>query len=142
MPLRTRGAIRLVELSPGSPNTTAIHLSLRHTKLQASRSIFEAVSYVWGSETPSKPIFCRENRSKLYITANCYTALHHLRHQHKARTLWIDSICINQSDISERNAQVQIIEGIFTAARRVIVFLGESNYGSRFLFQHLTKADS
>ncbi|RYO79649.1 hypothetical protein DL764_010003 [Monosporascus ibericus] len=38
--------------------------------------------------------------------------------------IWIDAICINQSDVAERNAQVTQMARIYRQARRVVVWLG------------------
>jgi ankyrin repeat protein len=43
------------------------------------------------------------------------------------RQLWIDAICINQNDISERNAQVAVMSHIYSAANTVLVWLGIEN---------------
>ncbi|RBR23348.1 uncharacterized protein FIESC28_03824 [Fusarium coffeatum] len=41
--------------------------------------------------------------------------------------LWIDAICINQDDISERNSQVAIMSHIYGSARCVVAWLGEAD---------------
>lgn len=41
--------------------------------------------------------------------------------------MWIDAVCINQRDISERNAQVANMTSIFACAENVIVWLGEGD---------------
>jgi hypothetical protein len=38
--------------------------------------------------------------------------------------LWADAICINQSDINERNTQVKLMGEIYRTATRVHVWLG------------------
>ena len=43
--------------------------------------------------------------------------------------IWIDAICINQSDLTERNRQVQQIGEIFEGACELWVWLGESEDG-------------
>ncbi|KAI3579715.1 heterokaryon incompatibility, partial [Fusarium oxysporum f. sp. albedinis] len=42
--------------------------------------------------------------------------------------LWIDQICINQSDIDERNHQVPIMGNIYRKAYRVFVWLGTGGF--------------
>jgi hypothetical protein len=39
---------------------------------------------------------------------------------------WIDAICIDQENISERNHQVNLMKYIYSQAKRVIVWLGTS----------------
>jgi hypothetical protein len=43
----------------------------------------------------------------------------------KPLTIWIDAICINQDDIIERGAQVQIMGEIYQTAWRLRIWLGE-----------------
>lgn len=40
---------------------------------------------------------------------------------------WIDALCINQADLEERSAQVQIMPQIYTKASCVIVWLGDDS---------------
>lgn len=42
----------------------------------------------------------------------------------KPRALWIDAICINQSDIAERNRQVRLMPSIYAKAQMVLIWLG------------------
>lgn len=84
---------------------------------------FSALSYVWGSAKKTKSIIL--DGIKHPITANAYDALRRIRQTFGAVAVWIDAICINQSDKAERNHQVQLMQKIFSAAERVVVFLGE-----------------
>ena len=43
--------------------------------------------------------------------------------------MWIDAICINQSNPRERNHQVQLMKQIYNTADRVVVYLGEEEEG-------------
>ena len=42
-----------------------------------------------------------------------------------SRLLWVDSICINQTDNDEKNHQVRIMGRIFNSACMVVIWLGE-----------------
>lgn len=44
-----------------------------------------------------------------------------------ARFFWVDAICINQNDLEERSAQVQIMPQIYSKASCVIVWLGDDS---------------
>lgn len=46
-----------------------------------------------------------------------------VRH-HRSKQIWIDAICVNQTDIAERNAQVAMMSRIYGQAQSVIVWLG------------------
>lgn len=48
--------------------------------------------------------------------------------------IWIDAICINQQDLQERGAQVQLMDSIYRGANYVIVWLGvEDRYTAHAL---------
>ena len=49
-----------------------------------------------------------------------------LQHASSPRTIWVDAICINQSDLVERGEQVQLMRQIYQKAATVFVFLGPS----------------
>lgn len=83
---------------------------------------YEALSYVWGSSTATKAIRC--NGQDFAVTENLHDALLRLRHPRQARLLWVDAVCINQGNTTERGHQVKNMAKIFSAARRVIVWLG------------------
>lgn len=44
-----------------------------------------------------------------------------------SRFFWVDAICINQDDLEERSAQVQIMPQIYSKASCVIVWLGDDS---------------
>jgi hypothetical protein len=68
-------------------------------------SEYEALSYLWGDPTTTFAVVIDERQ--LPNTRNFKSALQQLRLEKKPRTLWIDAICISQSDILERNSQVR-----------------------------------
>jgi hypothetical protein len=70
----------------------------------------------------SSTIFC-DGKSKT-IGPNLYSALLHLR-KHRPGYYWIDAVCINQDDLLEQSAQVQIMGRIYSSAAEVIVWLGD-----------------
>lgn len=119
----TTDTLRLVTLQPGRLQDDVI-CSLAHDAWDNKPS-YEALSYVWGDMTDRKQI--QLNGRPFRVTENLYSALYHLRRHDEARTLWIDAICINQSDIPERNAQVQQMHKIYSSAREVIIWLGDSD---------------
>jgi hypothetical protein len=94
---------------------------LYHSPLNNS-SQFEALSYTWGDPTATSCIVLEGAPFK--VTRNLKSALRHLRHQDTARTLWVDAICIDQSNIPERNLQVRRMGVIYDQPRNVIVWLG------------------
>src|SRR4051794_16947498 len=58
---------------------------------------YEAISYTWGST--EKFAYITVDGSKLDITENLFQALQHVRKENIDRILWIDAICIDQSNV-------------------------------------------
>lgn len=83
---------------------------------------YEAISYVWGCPDRIYPIKC--NGKMLYITANLKDALCRVRLLDRPRSLWTDSICINQSDSDEKAHQVGLMGDIYSKATEVIIDIG------------------
>jgi heterokaryon incompatibility protein (HET) len=61
----------------------------------------------------------------LAITSNCDAALRRFRDQKVPRYLWIDSICIDQSNLLERSEQVELMGEIYRSASQVLIFLSD-----------------
>ncbi|KAI1768943.1 heterokaryon incompatibility protein-domain-containing protein [Hypoxylon sp. FL1150] len=102
---------------------------------------FEALSYVWGSMENPESLELRRDGSEsgvsVSITRNLGVALRHLRNPSSSRVLWVDAVCIDQSNIPERNAQVPRMSIIYKLASRVILWLGPSGDGSSLALTHL-----
>ena len=64
--------------------------------------------------------------SRWLITTNLEAALRYLRDPEKEKAVWIDAICINQSDVEERNAQVHFMKKVYSKTMYVRVWLGEA----------------
>ena len=77
------------------------------------------------------------NGKTLDITATLDSALRHIREPKRELKIWADGICINQSDVEERNIQVQQMGAIYQLARHTIIYLGESTTFSIALFDRL-----
>lgn len=86
---------------------------------------YEALSYTWGSD--DLPCDILVEGSSVQISANLHEALLRLRLPDRPRRLWIDAICINQSDDDEKTGQVQAMWQIFGDATTVLVWLGEDS---------------
>jgi hypothetical protein len=112
--------IRLLRILPGCRSET-LKCELQVTDLVDSPQ-FEALSYVWGGPEPAAAVFCNGQAKK--VTPNLGTALLRLRYDDRERLVWIDAICVNQDDLSERSEQVKLMRDIYSQAWRVVVWLG------------------
>ena len=132
--------IRVVDLHPGEFSDEII-CDIRHVSLD-NDPVYQALSYTWGSLNDSATI--QLNGFTFSITRNLESAIRHLRpRSKKARNppLWIDSICINQADIAERNAQVQYMANIYKKAPSVCAWLGEEEDDSSLAMEFLSTAE-
>lgn len=123
-PLTRPSEIRVLVLHSGERGSL-VKCSLQHSNLRSEKSSFEALSYVWGSPTVTNEITCDERRKK--VGRNLYDALERLRLPDKDRILWVDALCINQSDNKEKTQQVRIMGEIYKRARRVLIWLGSGD---------------
>jgi hypothetical protein len=78
---------------------------------------------VWGDPTSMEPILI--NGKKYNITKNLYDALNSLPDIDKSSVWWwIDAICIDQQDNTEKSMQVPRMTHIYSSAYRVLAWLG------------------
>jgi ankyrin repeat protein len=96
---------------------------------------YAALSYTWGGQL--KPCEIVINGSKLAVTKNAYLALRDLRYKDKDRVLWIDTLCIDQSNDKEKGLQIQHMGSIYGNAERVLIWLGEATYDINYLMQYM-----
>lgn len=69
------------------------------------------------------------------VRENLWLALQQLQTQPTPIVIWIDAICINQSDELEREEQVTKMKAIYENAEEVILWLGPSYENSHLAFQ-------
>lgn len=121
--LSTSKTIRLATLLPGHP-TDDLKIGLKDRRLDFNPQ-YEAVSYCWGEVNRDHPIICEEGI--IMVTSNLIAALRRFRSATQPRTLWIDTVCINQSNLEEKSHQVSIMGEIYSQAKNVLIWLGEED---------------
>jgi hypothetical protein len=75
---------------------------------QAIDQRYEALSYCWGVKERLYLIF-NHDLKHMVVTWNLFSALLRLRYPDRPRLLWVDAICINQSDLQDKSIQVSQI---------------------------------
>src|SRR6202011_3401610 len=99
---------------------------------------YEALSYALGS--PTFPHTISVNGTEFKVREILFQALNFLRLHDTEMVLWIDAICINQSDICERNHEVQHMAEIYSRAHQILVWLGLETGTSRMAVEFLHNA--
>jgi ankyrin repeat protein len=117
---------RLLRVLKGTTDPISCELSQHTLEPNYSGPDFGAVSYAWGGQ--AKPCEIILDGIKVAVTMNMYLALKDLRQPTNDRILWIDAVCIDQSNEKEQSQQVQQMGSIYSKAERVLVWLGESSY--------------
>ena len=122
-------SIRMLILEPGEL-ADPLKGRLEPTDIDAAGS-YEALSYVWGKSNQVDNISIRHGNNEwpVDLTASLKETLLRLRFPDKQRRLWVDQICINQSDVAERSQQVQFMNRVYKHASRVLVWLGPDDTG-------------
>ncbi|TVY42358.1 Heterokaryon incompatibility protein 6,OR allele [Lachnellula occidentalis] len=127
---RAHDSIRLLRLKPADSSNSPIqpqpiHCSLFHTSLSQAPP-YVALSYCWGERGSAQRIYL--DNELISVTPNLKHALQRLRPSSgEDLILWVDAICINQSDIPERGIQISNMRNIYKSAESVAVWLGPEN---------------
>ncbi|KAK1830167.1 heterokaryon incompatibility protein-domain-containing protein [Podospora conica] len=118
---------RFDALQEGSSPDHPIHITLEVFRRDDCPE-YETVSYTWGGEeddsTLCRPVFVGPYWDVLPQTRNCWDMLRYLRPRRGVRLVWIDAICINQSDPAERGLQVASMRSVYQQCSRVVIYLG------------------
>lgn len=102
---------------------------------------FYAISYTWGNTSQTKAIFLRkESKSEDYVLEaprNSDKVLRQAWHYDRDAWYWIDSICIDQSNLEEKGPQVSLMGEIYGTAQCVLACVGDHVDDSKGLFQFM-----
>lgn len=101
---------------------------------------FEALSYAWGTDEPSDFLHIGSkgaNHESMPIRPNLAAALYQLRRRDNIRILWVDAVCIDQSNEEERNHQVALMTEIYRSTTKVLVWLGVEEADSSLALETL-----
>ncbi|KAF2826022.1 HET-domain-containing protein [Ophiobolus disseminans] len=143
-------SIRVLQIeSVASQDDAMLSCTLHMVDLANPALNFNALSYTWGDpfyrswyekapgiQDQGARIDC--NGTKMNITLNLHAALQIIAQRQSTRAdssdhvdyLWVDSLCINQLDVEERNSQVRLMAQIYSKALLVISWLGPADEDS------------
>ena len=103
--------IRLIELLDG-PESEPLSCKFHRCHLEAPLE-YTALSYTWGNTMSPKHEILIDD-IPVCIRQNLWDFLQEARRSYRLEFLWIDAICINQSNTDERNHQVGLMGDIYT----------------------------
>lgn len=117
--------IRLLRFLP-HPGTEAGFRARLFTASLDDPPPYDALSYRWEESVKLHTIPI--NDFNIALKNNLFQALKKLQTAHKTQlfNLWVDGICINQSSTEERNDQVSLMGEIYSKAKMVHIWIGET----------------
>jgi hypothetical protein len=119
--------IRVLLLHPSRDPSADIYcdvfvLDLDHWKRNGVESYpYMALSYVWGNPNPPRSMFLGGKRRN--VGPSLFEALKELRDPSVPALLWVDALCIDQSNVSEKNHQVGMMGPIYNRAGCVLIWV-------------------
>jgi hypothetical protein len=118
--------IRLLEILPAVDPDTMIRCRLFETKL-ANAPPYAALSYSWGDNLERSVITIGGHA--FYVIKNQLILLRGMRSRIEDANpaIWLDALCIDQTDPVERSAQVTIMGTVFAQAREIVVGLSDGD---------------
>jgi hypothetical protein len=126
---------------PGSSMTDDLQCKIDYASLH-EHPVFTALSYTWNGKVNDPALahaptvlHINSNNASMEITPNLNAALRYLRPKYSPSLdeeliLWVDAVCINQEDNTEKAWQVAQMQRVYSQASRVIVWLGPPADGS------------
>ena len=140
--------IRLLEIPPSSTstedifvNTLMVDCKLR-TYDRKKAPPYIAISYVWGD--PAARYDISINGKTFKIAKNCLYVLKQIIEQRlhsglRLYHLWLDAICIDQSNLWEKGKSVHGLAEVYKAADEVYACMGRHEDGTEAVFERLTE---
>ncbi|CAM1500483.1 Fc.00g096450.m01.CDS01 [Cosmosporella sp. VM-42] len=141
-PLADKTHIRLLRVFPSLRTDAPVACNLIQVKLNGPRPLYNAISYRWQAqdgdggdeintrlENPTITI----NGFQFAVYPNVIDILRDTRSSMLSRYIWIDSICIDQDNLDEKEDQVAIMRQIYEGSMYVVIQLSGSDPDVSFL---------
>lgn len=98
---------------------------------------YEAVSYAWAERTGVAPIIINDQHRHQPASAVRVPQRLAPVEGSEPRRLWIDAICINQSDVAERNQQVAMMGDVYRDSSQTLVWVGDEDANTAAAFEQI-----
>jgi hypothetical protein len=122
-PLLRPDSLRLLKVQPDLDKATG-HICIELQEA-TQETPYRCLSYMWGDQTERLTIHV--NGCKMLIGKSLYEFLDLARHKFTNEALWVDAVCINQTDNEEKSVQVQRMGKIYADALEVLIWLGHNS---------------
>jgi hypothetical protein len=115
-----RHEVRLLRLEPEGERRIISGTLIKASLLDQPH--YQALSYCWGD--PDDRVAAILDNRRASITRNLNHALQYLRRQGYG-TVWVDAVCINQSDETEKSLQIRNMKQVYHQGANTISWLGK-----------------
>ena len=121
-PLASIDSIRVLILEPRR-QSDSLKASLKERQLYDDTTLHKALWYCWSVFDLSSSQRIEIQGSAVRISSNLDEALRSLRSEQDQRVLWVDFVCIDQTDLLERVSQINMMGDIYRQATKVVIWL-------------------
>lgn len=119
-------SIRVIEFLDGGTGRLEARF-VKHDLSDTGALQFTALSYVWGkARSPADPWFIHVDGVKVPIGHNLFNHLSDIQSDKDTQLMWIDAVCIDQENDTEKSQQVALMADIYSRAYRVLIHLGDA----------------
>ena len=131
--------IRILILEPGE-DEQELKGSLESLLLEEGIG-YNATSYCVGpTEKPHEiKLWKADGYYSLPITSSAFAMLRRFRSDTDRRRLWVDAICIDQTNDEEKADQIMLMQKIYTYTERVLIYLGEPDETTPLAIELMTR---
>ncbi|KAF2824444.1 HET-domain-containing protein, partial [Ophiobolus disseminans] len=105
-------------------NTAAIDQTLEPRSRELG-TVYRCLSYTWGESPAEHQILL--NGDTFCVRKNLFEFLEIAVRLLSYDLLWVDAICIDQTNVTERGHQVKRMDIIYKGAVQVLIWLGNSS---------------
>ncbi|KAK4625505.1 Heterokaryon incompatibility protein 6, OR allele [Fulvia fulva] len=122
--------IRLLTIRAASKSLNGqLHCSIKHVALFSNpQPKYETISYRWVDKTKGQIVV---DGHGIEVPASAEEVLRRMRQRLHDRVVWIDAVCINQSDEVEKGFQVALMGDIYSTTWQNLIWLGEDDGSAR-----------
>ncbi|KAF2994789.1 hypothetical protein E8E13_000719 [Curvularia kusanoi] len=129
---KSKTEFRLLRIEISNKTSSGVVLALEHAYL-ANDPNFYALSYCWGNEPILYEVAVHDGSSwgYIHVRQNLHDFLQAARswqHEWLQEWIWIDQICIDQSDPQERGHQVGLMGDLYSQAKATLIWPGALRY--------------
>lgn len=124
---------------------TILYVHILHPSIKTTNR-YNALSYTWDDPTDTAVLelvdASNSHAGKVKVTRSLVTALQHFRHPTHHLAFWADQVCIDQSNVEEKEMQISLMKLIYERAGAVYAWLGPRSDDSDLAMEKIADSDS